>query len=61
MEDGIVDEIMENQIEKIYHLLQDDLSKYIFENRLMFSLTKDTKFMKNVVYTIKEAREIYDV
>lgn len=56
-----MDEIMENQIEKIYHLLQDDLSKYIFENRLMFSLTKDTKFMKNVVYTIKEAREIYDV
>ncbi|MDE6744087.1 MAG: FkbM family methyltransferase [Lachnospiraceae bacterium] len=55
-----MDEIRENQIEKIYHLLQDDLSKYIFENRLMFSLTKDTKFMKNVVYTIKEAREIYD-
>lgn len=55
-----MDEIQVNQIEKIYNLLQDDLSKCIFENRLMFSLTKDTKYMRNVVYTIDEVREIYD-
>lgn len=48
-----------DKISNIYNLLGDDLSKYIFENRLMYSLTSDTNFLRKVVYTIKEAEEIY--
>ncbi len=47
------------EVEKIYNLLGDDLSKYIFANRFMFSMTKDNKYMENVVHTIKEVREIH--
>lgn len=47
------------EIREIYNLFSDDLSKYIFENRLMYSLTMDTKFMRNVVRTVDRAKEIY--
>lgn len=53
-------EMQANKIESIYKLLGDDLSKYIFENRLMFSLTSDVKFIRNVVCTIDICREIYE-
>lgn len=49
----------ENAIKQIYDLLGDDVSKNIFENRLMYSLTGDMKFIKNVVCTIRKGREIY--
>lgn len=47
-------------IKKIYGLLGDDLSKEIFEKRLMYSLTGDMKFIRNVVCTIPKGREIYE-
>lgn len=52
-------ELPTNVIKKIYDLMGDDLSKYIFENRLMYSLTEDKKFIRNVVCTIEKGNEIY--
>lgn len=49
-----------SNIKEIYNLLGDDLSKYIFENRLMFSLTEDLMFIRNIVCTIKTGKEIYE-
>lgn len=53
-----VDKMKINEVKKIYRLMNDDLSKFIFENRLMFSLTEDAKFMRNIVFTIDRVREI---
>ncbi|MCM1182642.1 MAG: FkbM family methyltransferase [Roseburia sp.] len=47
-------------VKKIYSLLGDETSKYIFENRLLYSLTEDKKFVRNVVCTIDKGREIYE-
>lgn len=40
---------MENTIHDIYCRLQDEKSRNIFSNRLLFNLTKDMRFLKNVV------------
>lgn len=48
-----------DKIREIYGLLGDDLSKEIYENRLMYSLTGDMKFIRNVVCTIDIGKEIY--
>lgn len=52
--------MQENHIKEIYELLQDDISRYIFENRLLYSLTEDSKYMRNIVCTICEGKEIYN-
>lgn len=49
-----------DKIREIYGLLGDDLSKEIYENRLMYSLTGDMKFIRNVVCTIDIGRETYN-
>lgn len=48
-----------SKVKEIYGLFADETSKYIFENRLMYSMTDDSSFMRNVVYTMEEARIIY--
>ncbi|MDR2584074.1 MAG: FkbM family methyltransferase, partial [Fibromonadaceae bacterium] len=40
---------MKEKIREIYTHLADELSIYIFENRLLFSLTEDTKYISNIV------------
>lgn len=50
----------QEKIKEIYPLLGDDISKYIFENRLMHTLTEDTKFIRNVICTIEKGLEIYN-
>lgn len=53
-------EIDRNQIKEIYESLGDELSKNIFENRLMYSLTDDMRFIRNVVCSIKKGKEFYE-
>lgn len=48
------------EVKEIYDLIGDDISRHIFENRLMYSLTGDMKFIRNVVCTIPKGWEIYD-
>ncbi len=52
-------QIRTNEIREIYGLLGDDLSREVYENRLLYSLTGDMKFVRNVVCTIPEGKEIY--
>lgn len=47
------------QIKEIYELLGDGLSKNIFSNRLMYSLTGDMQFIRNVVCSIKKGKDFY--
>jgi FkbM family methyltransferase len=49
-----------DQIKEIYSLLGDDKSRCIFENRLMYSLTKEPRFIRNTVCTIEIGAEIYN-
>ncbi len=46
-------------IKKIYNALADDESKYIFGNRLLFSLTGDEGYIENVIKTTSEGVEFY--
>lgn len=47
------------EIKKVYDFMGDDMSRSIFENRLLYSLTGDTKFIRNVVCTLEKGDEIY--
>lgn len=49
---------MINEIRNVYSLLQDDLSKYIFENRWLYNITGEFKYIKNIVLTLEEGRKI---
>ena len=40
------------QIKYIYYYLNDPISKDIFENRLMYSITGDNAFIKKVIYLV---------
>jgi len=44
-------------IEKIYDKINDDVSKKIFLNRLLFSLSGEHRCMKNVILSTKEGRQ----
>lgn len=57
---NVMKDIKAEQIKKIYDLLSDDTSKDIFANRLMYSLTGDVKYIRNVVCTIDKGKEIYE-
>ena len=46
-------------IKKIYDALIDDESRYLFENRLMFSFTGDDRYIDNVIKTTPEGREVF--
>lgn len=45
-------------IKTIYYLLMDDISRKIFENRFMYSLTDDSQYIRNVVSTIDVGQKI---
>lgn len=47
------------QIKEIYQLMQDDVSKEIFKNRLMFSLTEDYTFIRDTARTVECVNRIY--
>jgi FkbM family methyltransferase len=53
---GVVDT---QQIKNIENSLGDDLSKDIFRNRLMFSLTNDYKYIKDVACTVEVVNRFY--
>lgn len=44
-------------IESIYRHFQDDYSKEVYANRLLYSLTNDGKYILNIVKTTSEGRE----
>lgn len=48
-----------DKIRELYGLMEDSLSQYIFENRLLYSLTEEMKFIRNVVCTIDQGRKLY--
>lgn len=45
-------------IKTIYNLLMDDISREIFQNRLMYSLTDDPRYIRNVISTIEIGRKM---
>ncbi len=49
-----------DKIKTVYQLLGDDLSREVYENRLLYSLTGDMKFVRNVVCTIPSGKEMYE-
>lgn len=57
---GMNEQIDINRIKKIYSLIEDDVSKEIFENRLMYSLTGDARFIRNVVSTMDIGKSMYE-
>ena len=48
------------QIKEIYDLFQDDLSKEIFEYRLMYSLSEDNKYIRKTACTIDIVKNMYE-
>lgn len=50
---------LNSDIKKVYDLLGDDISKYIFEKRLMYSMTADMKFIRDIVSTIEGEKNVY--
>ena len=49
------------RIKEIYQKLQDDVSKEIFTNRLMYSLSDNPQFMRNVILATESGRKFYEV
>jgi len=47
---------MDKAIKEVYTRLEDDLSKIIFEKRLLFSCTSDFKFIENIIDAVSESR-----
>ncbi|MCM1047763.1 MAG: FkbM family methyltransferase [Clostridiales bacterium] len=47
-------------IMKIYNALADAESRYIFGNRLLFSLTSDEGYIENIIKTTIEGKEFYN-
>ena len=40
------------EIERVYDCLQDDISRFIFEKRLMYSMTGDLRKMHEIIWTL---------
>lgn len=53
-------EVQIDEIRKAYSLFEEEKSKYIFENRLMYSLTGAKKFIRNLVCTNEIGLEMYN-
>lgn len=47
-------------IKEIYSLIKDDTSKTVFENRMMYSLTGDMRFIRKAVCTVNIGKKIYE-
>ena len=54
-------EVNDEIISLVNSKLQDDASKQIFMNRLMFSLTGDYTYVKNIVLTIDSGKRMYEL
>lgn len=57
-------ELIKNNLEvikKIYKKLEDEESKYIFKNRLMYSITSETEYIKNVVRTNEIGKKFSEI
>lgn len=52
--------MQEDKIKKVYGLFDEEKSKYIYENRIMYSLTGAKKFIRNVVCTTQIGYELYN-
>lgn len=51
---------LQSNVKKIYGLLGDELSKYIFEERIMYSLIGDMKYIRNIVSTMEAGKKFYE-
>lgn len=49
-----------NVIKNIYDHLGDEVSKELFKARLMYSITGDVRWVREMVYTIPEGRDFLD-
>ncbi len=47
-------------ISQIYNRIKDEQSQYIFENRIMYSLTGDFKYIRKIVLRTLKGKELYD-
>ncbi len=50
--------IEQESIKRIYEHLGDDESRYVFQNRLMYSLTGDFSFLSRVIGTTPEGKKM---
>lgn len=57
---GYEGEYFVQNIKDIFLRLQDEMSKDIFKNRLLFSLTEDARFMREVVLSNLTGRKMYE-
>ena len=48
-----------NMISKIYNRMEDDISRNIFSNRLLLSLTNNPQYMRRVLETVKDWYKLY--
>lgn len=53
-------ELKIENIKEIYMRLGDKVSKEIFQNQLLYSLTGDTSYIEQVVCSIKKGKELYE-
>ena len=56
-------ELIKNNLEvikTIYNKLEDEESKYIFKNRLMYSITNEIEYIKNVIRTNEIGKNFSD-
>ena len=49
-----------SEINSIYAHMGDDLSKYVYSNRLIFSLIGDWRYIRNIICTNRIGKEIYE-
>jgi len=47
-----------NTVEHIYNRLQDEKSKELFENRLMYYMTNDYKYMERIISGLEQKKEL---
>lgn len=48
------------KIEKVYEKMQDDISRKIYRNRLLFSMTNNCTFMRDVILSTDAGLKFYD-
>lgn len=52
-----VTEVAANLIKKINDRLADDFSRYVFQNRIMYSLTDDLSYIRNIIDSSKDGKK----
>ena len=46
------------EVAKIHHALQDDVSRFLFEKRLLYSLTGDEAYIRDIALSFEELQPI---